>query len=206
MLENCVGARELRERVDRIGVRLILRLGRRADAAGRDLGVLLLQRGHDVAGVEALRCELDRIDPDAHRVLALAEDADLRDAGHAREVVDDVELRVVAQEEGIVLRGVRRQRDAHDERAGVLGDLNADLLHRLRQLADRGLNGVLHVGGGDVEIGFEREGTGDRRNALRALRADVAQALNGVDRLFERRRHLRLDGLRAPRRRTRPRS
>ena len=54
MLANSCGVGELRERVDRVGVGLVLRLGRRADAAGRDLGVLLLQRGDDVADVEAL--------------------------------------------------------------------------------------------------------------------------------------------------------
>ena len=45
---------ELGKGVDRIGVRLVVRLRRRTDAAGGDLGVLLLQRGDDVAGVEAL--------------------------------------------------------------------------------------------------------------------------------------------------------
>ena len=47
---------------------------RRADLTGRDLLALLLQREHHVGGVEAARIEFFRIEPDAHRILAGAED------------------------------------------------------------------------------------------------------------------------------------
>ena len=191
------GVGELRQGVDRVGMLLAIRLGRGSDAAGRDLGVLLVERVDDVADVEALLLELLRVQPDAHRILPLAEDADLRDAGRAGQVIDDVELGVVAQKQRVVLLRIRLQRDAHDERTGVLADGNADLLYRLRQLPERRLDEVLNVGRSDVEVDAEVERTGDRRYALAAGRTDVAQPLNGVHGLFERRRDLRFDCLRA---------
>ena len=59
-------------------------VGRRvADGAGGDLDVLLAQRGHDVAGRDLAGGELLRVEPQPHRVLALAEDDHVADAGHA---------------------------------------------------------------------------------------------------------------------------
>ena len=191
------GVGELRDRVDRVGVWLSLGRGRRAQAADADRHVLLLQRVHHVAGIEPLRRQQPRIEPDPHRVLALAEDADTRDAGHAREVVDDVQLRVVAEFERAVLFAVGRERDAHHERSGVFRDGDADLLNAGRERAESALGRVLHVGGGDVEIDAEVERQRNRRDALRARRTDVAQPLHRVDGLLEGRRDLRLDRLRA---------
>ena len=77
-----------------------------------------------------------------------------------------------------------------------LADLHADLLHGSGKLTDRRLHQVLHVCCGDVEIRLQRKRARDRRSALRALGTDVAQALDRIDRLLERRRDLRFDGLR----------
>ena len=63
---------------------------RRADLARRDVLALLLQRLNHVLGVEASRLELVRVEPDAHRVLAGAENVDFADAGQTRQLVPDV--------------------------------------------------------------------------------------------------------------------
>ena len=74
-----------------------------ADAAGGDVDVLLAQRVDDVAGRELARGQADRIEPDAHRVLALAEDLHVGDAGHALQRVLDVDVDVVRDEQRVVL-------------------------------------------------------------------------------------------------------
>ena len=76
--------------------------GRRADLAGRDLHVLLADRRDHVAGGEAARGELLRIEPHAHRVVARAEHAHVAHAGQARERVAHVQHGVVAQIERVV--------------------------------------------------------------------------------------------------------
>ena len=139
-----------------------------------------------------------RIEPDAHRVLALTEDDDLRDALDAREVVDDVELRVVAHDQAcrdLLVSDVSAM--PMTKAPEFLATVMPSLLHRRGKQSERGLHRVLHVGRGDVEVDAQIEGAGDRRDALRAGRADVAQPLNRIDGLLERRRDLRLDRLRA---------
>src|SRR5580692_2503693 len=173
------------------------RLRRRTDAADADGDVLLLQGVHDISDVEALLRQQYRVQPNAHRVLTLTEDANARHARYARQIVDDVELRVVAQLERIVVFVARRERDAHNERAGVFRNRDAELLYAGGQLAECGLRGVLNVGSRDIEVGFEIERQRDRRDALGAGRRDIAQALNRVDGLLDRGSDLSLNRLRA---------
>ncbi len=61
-----------------------------ADRAGGDLDVLLGQGVDDVLGVQIVVGETLRVDPQAHRVLALAEDDYVADARNALEIVADV--------------------------------------------------------------------------------------------------------------------
>ena len=77
--------------------------GRRADLSGRHLHVLLAQRADDFAGRDAAARQPVRIQPQPHRVLALAEDLDAADAGHALQIVAHEAVEVVADEERIVL-------------------------------------------------------------------------------------------------------
>ena len=83
---------------------------RRADLAGGDFLALLLQRPHHVGGVEAARLQLVRIEPDAHRILAGAEDGDIADARQARKLVLEIDGRVVGEVEAVV--AVVRRRSA----------------------------------------------------------------------------------------------
>ena len=66
------------------------------------LDVLLAKRAHDIAGGERAGRQLGRIDPQPHRVTALAEDDDVAHAGHALDGVADVAVDVVADELGVV--------------------------------------------------------------------------------------------------------
>ena len=54
---------------------------RLADHAGGNLNVLLANRVNDVIGCESPRGDLFRIKPDAHAVIARAENGDVADAG-----------------------------------------------------------------------------------------------------------------------------
>ena len=65
--------------------------------------------------VKPLSAEPLGIDPQAHRVLALAEDLDAADAGDALEVVRDVVFQVIRHHLVGERRIVRREADAHDE-------------------------------------------------------------------------------------------
>ena len=53
-------------------------------------------------GCRPKRLQLARIHPDAHGVVAGAEDLDAADAGQARERVDEVDRRVIAHEERVI--------------------------------------------------------------------------------------------------------
>ena len=98
--DDVLELRTSRQPARRAHAQLIHLVGRRrrvADAAGGDLHVLLAQRADDVAGRQAARRQLVRVEPQPHRELALAEDDDVADAGHALERVAHVEVDVVAE-------------------------------------------------------------------------------------------------------------
>jgi hypothetical protein len=181
-------------RLNGVLVRLVA-VGRRgADGARRDLHVLLLERGRDRPGGQIVVGQLLGIQPQPHRVLALAEDGHAAHARDALDIVDDVVLEIVGDERLVVILVVRRHADAHDERAVVLRDLHAGQRHGLRQMTLREIHRVLHVVGGLIEIAADVERAGDRRAALaRRLRRHVTQTLNAVDGVFEDVRHARLD-------------
>ncbi len=166
------------------------RLGRRrrAELAGRDLDVLFAHRAHDVAGSQAARRGLVRVDPDPHRVVAGAEHEGLADAGDARQLVFHPQRRVVAQVDRVVAR-VRRQQ-VHDHRQirrHLFGDdpLQA---HGLGQSRQGLVDAVLHLNLGEVGIGAGLEGHRDREDAVAAGdRLHVHHVLDAGDRLFEQR-------------------
>jgi hypothetical protein len=74
--------------------------GRLAELAGGNLDVLLDQRVDHVGGGEAASGQAHRVEPDAHGVLALAEDHDVAHAGHALDGVLHVDIEVVGDELG----------------------------------------------------------------------------------------------------------
>ena len=178
---------------DRIDLHFEGRAGRRrrlADLAGGDLDVLLGDRVLDVDRGDAERGELVGIEPDAHRVAALAEDLHVADARQALERVDHLQIGVIAQRHRID-RAVRRGEidDQHEVRVLLL-DRHAGLVDDRRQDRRRLRDAVLHVDRGDAQGIADLEGDGDRRRAVvRARRRHVDHAGHAVDLLLERGRH-----------------
>ena len=86
--------------------------GRLVEHAGGDLGVFGLEGGDDLAGGEAAGGDLFGVEPDAHGVVAGADDVDVADAGCAGEDVLDLQGGVVGEVE-LVARVLRRV-EVHD--------------------------------------------------------------------------------------------
>ena len=101
---------------DRVGE---LHAGRRrlgAHLARRVHGVLLLDGGRDLGDGDVQGRQPVGPHPDAHGILARAEDRDAGDAGYARELVVDVDVGVVGQERGVIGPLGRIERDDHEGR------------------------------------------------------------------------------------------
>ena len=114
-------------RPHRIGQLLPLRGGLGADLAGGIHGALLLDGLVDVGHGYPEIGEQVRLDPDAHRVVAGAEDQDLADARNAVERVVDVDRGVVGQKERVVGVLRRIEGDQHQREPGRLPDVQAEL-------------------------------------------------------------------------------
>ena len=103
--------------------------GRLAELPGRDLGVLLLD-GHDHVGRrQAAHRHLGRVEPQPHAIVALAEVGDVADAGQARQLVADLDRRVVAQVEAGAVVVRREEVDDHQDVRRLLLDGDAAPLH-----------------------------------------------------------------------------
>src|SRR6202008_3426513 len=108
--------------------------GRPADRAGRGQLILLADGVGDVGNRQAETADDVGPQPDAHRVVAAAEQVDLPDSGYARDGVVDVDRRVVREEVAVV--GPLRRLDGDDEewKGQRLLHRDAVVLHRLRHL------------------------------------------------------------------------
>ncbi len=139
---------------------------------------------------DAARGELARVEPDAHRIVAGAEQDHRAHAGNAQQLVADVELAVVAQVERVAAVVGAHQVNHHRQvRARLLGR-DADLADDVRQPRQRPVDPVLHRGLGDLGVGADLEGHRQRQAAVGArLRIEIEQVLDAVDLLLERRRH-----------------
>ena len=168
---------------------------RRADRAAGNLHVLLAQRLDDVAGRHAVGRQLLRVEPDAQRIFALAEDDDVADAVEPQQHVADARAGIVRDIELVV--GVVGRQHVHDHHqvGRALGRGDAEPAHFFRQarLGDR--HAVLDQHLRRVEVGAEPEGDGQRHRAVaRRIGRHVEHVLDAVDLLLERRGHGRGDG------------
>ena len=107
MLPNWRGSDEPPERLDVELEGALLGHRRLVQHAGGDLDVLRAQRRDDLAGGQVARGDLLRVEPDAHRIVARAEDAHVADAVEPREHVAHLQRRVVGDVERVA-RAVRR--------------------------------------------------------------------------------------------------
>ncbi len=166
-----------------------------AQLAGRNLRVLGADGGHDVGRRQGEAVELVRVQPDAHGVLG-AEQLGFTDAVDARQVVEDVGGDIVAEVGIGRLRIVAVKADDQQEVARRLVDAHALLLDFLRQQGQGGLQLVLHLDLGDIDVGAGVEGQGHRRGAVRiGRRVDIEQVVDALHVLLDDLRHRILGGL-----------
>jgi hypothetical protein len=177
-----------RLRADR-GIQLLSRRGgERPDLTRGNLRVLRLHRVLHIERRQLELIQLVRIEPDAHRVLR-TEHLGVADSLDPADRVGDVARQIIREIPG-GHAGVGGNEGEHDQKIlHRFRDLQALLLHWLRQQWRREREFVLHLYlcGIGVRAVFEREG--DRRLAVRlAGRRDVAQVVEAL--------HLLLDDLR----------
>ncbi len=137
----------------------LLGLGRRvlADRARGRLGVLLLDRGHDIGRGQAELGEPIGPQPDPHAEVG-AEHGDGAHAFHPLQGIDHIEADVVVEERLVVAPLGRRKRQVHQVVgcAGLGGEAG---LQRLGRQAGVGLrHPVLHLHRRGVGVLLEREG------------------------------------------------
>ena len=159
-----------------------------ADLSGGDFDVLFLEGVDGIVGGEGAAGHAHRVKPEAHGILALAEDEDVGDAGHALERVAHIHVEIVADEDRGKTAVGREDGAAEDEVLRGLGDGDADLLDGGGEPPGGGVHAVFDIDGGQVGIAVEIEGRRDGADAVvGAGRGDVLHPLGAVDLLFERR-------------------
>ena len=171
------------------GQHLVAGGGLRTDLTGRDLRVLCLDRGGHVAGHELHARKLERVEPDAHRILR-SEHVDVADALDAADRI----LQVRDEEIGhvVVVGAIALVIDADDQQEvrTRLGDDEALLLHLLGQAGEGLLNLVLHLHLRDVGIGALGEGGRDRSRSRRTRRGcEIDKAVDACQLLLDDLRH-----------------
>ena len=119
------------------------RYGRRADLARRHLHVLVAHGLNHIFSDNATRPEFLRIQPDAHAIVAHAEDLDLAHTRDTCQFIFDSQVDKVGEKE-IVVAIVRTGKPNECGRTGgFLFDRHPDALHILRQAGDRGIHAIL---------------------------------------------------------------
>ena len=168
---------------------------RPANDAGGDLHVLLGHGVDDVVGGEASCGQLVGVEPEAHRVVAHAEDIDVADTRETRDLVLDLERGVVAEEDGVVRVIRRKQRDNERDVGRRFFDRDALALDLERELGLGDGHPILHLHLGDIEIRAGGKGDGERHVAVVGrLAGHVEHVLDAVDLLLQRRGHGLRDG------------
>ena len=160
-----------------------------AHGAGGGLDVLALDRALDLGDGDVEARELDRVEPDAHRVRAPARLHE-RHAVHARDAVRHLLLHEVREVHEVHLAPVGHEH-VHDH--AVLGALTHDdavLRDLARELRLRALHGVLHVHERDVG---GRAGAEDHVAVVEALvvavRLVVPHVVHAVDLVLDHGAH-----------------
>ena len=161
-----------------------------ADRTGRDLHVLVADRINHLLGRQVERREPFGVEPDAHAVVALAEQADVANAFDSGQLILDVDRRVVAQVEVVVSAFGRDEVDAQEDVRRLLLDAHPLLSHRLRELGERQRHAILHEHKRGVQVGPQVERQRERVRAVVArLRRHVEHVFHAIDLLLDGRGH-----------------
>ena len=175
------------EHVDRVLEGLVGRLRRDADLAGGHLRVLLVERLDHVVGHQPEGLQLLRVEPDPHAVGAGAEHVDLRHAGHAGELVLQVDRGVVGQEQAVIDARRRDQVGEQQDVGRLLLDRDALRRDLRRQLGQRDRDPLVDQGLRGIHVGADLEGHDQRVGAVRrAVGLHVEHARHAVDLLLDR--------------------
>ncbi len=174
--------------LDEYGVLHLLPLRDRgqADAAGGRNLVLLADDVGDVGGGDAQSCHALRVEPDAHAVVAGAENAYLPHAPHPAERVIQVEQRIIAQKDAVVAALGGGKRDDLEKVGAGLAHGYAVADHVRGKLALRDGNPVLNFDRIDVLVGADIEGHRQGVGAVvAALRVHIEHVLGAIDLLLD---------------------
>src|SRR5262249_13674024 len=153
------------------------------EAARRQFDVLGAQGILDILDSQAIGSQPLAVDPDAHRVAALAQDRDVGDAIEVLEPVDDETVDVIGDLER--RHALAAERDIHDRlRVGLdLGD--GRLVHLGGEVTTDPADAIAHVACGNVGIDAEAEADGDAARFGAARRFEHINAGDTGDRAFE---------------------
>ena len=174
-------------------IRLITPGRRLADLPRGKREVLLADRAYDIGRGQVELRELVRVHPDPDRVVALAEDGHIADAGKTLEFLAKAQDRVIAQVELVVAAvgeagfGRRREANREEQLGRSLARGDAGRAHHVGKLWQREVHAILnpHLGHVQVGAGFERDRAGVTPVAG-TLRAHVQHVLDAVDLLLDR--------------------
>ena len=167
-----------------------------SDLSGGDFDVLLAESSYHIVGGEGAAGHADGIEPEAHGIFSFAEDEDVGHAGNALQGVANINVKIVADEEGGVALVGRKDRAAEDEILRGLGDGDSDLLDGGGEPSGSSVDAVLDVNRSEVGIAAEVESGGDGADAIvGAGGGDVLHALSAVDLLLEGGGNSGFDGL-----------
>src|SRR5262249_16850616 len=135
-------------------------------SSGRNLHVLLGECTDHVARGELASRHADRVEPDAHRVLALAEDEDVSYALNSFQSITNIYVEIVADEQAVVAIVFCVEASAKNEVVCCLHHADARRLHFIRHAPKSLINPVLHVHGRDVNVAIQIEDDADAGAAI----------------------------------------
>src|SRR5690349_14140367 len=125
---------------------LLLAVGRRLPHRSRGyLYVLLAKRAGHVLRCQSPLRQLERVEPQTHRVLAFAKDDDVADPRDTLQGIDYVYVEVVADEQRVVPVAFSIEAGCEYEVPGVLRDGDAGRLHVAGQSCHSGRRAILYV-------------------------------------------------------------
>jgi len=102
-----------------------------ADLTGRHLHVLLAHRGQDFIHIHVARCDLARIQPQAHGIVAGTEYPHIPHAGQARQHVADLDQGVISKIQRVVAAVGGLQEHHHGQVGRALLSHQPKLPHHL---------------------------------------------------------------------------
>ncbi len=187
MSSNSSAVREAPLHLQRDLERVLVVYRRLAQRAARHLHVLRAQRIEHLLGGEAAQRDALGVEPDAHGILAHAEQPHVAHPVEPHQLVAHVEQAVVGDVDRIVGLVGRDQMDREQQVGRALAHGQPVAPHLVGQAALGGADPVLHQHLRLVDVGADVEGDGQREVAVGGrLRGHVDHAFDAVHLLLDR--------------------